>query len=748
MKIKSILIIAYTMVAFSAWAQQANITSKEAYLNHLEMLYEEGRHNYADIGNQVQLLRIIEAYQSALTQGQQDGTLTQHDIDSMLLLIKECKLLGDYHYLHTDNSTDSYAIAEAHYKNALAYAEDTAYRHYPDIYYYQFVLHQELGQLYYKQGRYDEAHRQMEAAKRRANYLADDDLLDFLAQSAMCKARVKKFDSALQEIELVIENYNNTDTERYGEAIRKKAKILMLQKENKGTGSVSPTDEAVKCYKEYYTLKKDDAMKRLGAMDPEEREQYWMRIRPFVVDCYRIEDADPGFLYDVTLFGKALLLEYARKGNPEFCTWKDVQKKLKTGESAVEFIQYEKKGEKRMAALVLKKKGEPQFVQIGSVESLLNEPLVDGGILYGAITLENHKMKNQLYNDSTVYVKIWTPDLLNAIGNDTEKLYFAPDGIFHILAIEYMIPDEPQLTSLKTENLYRLTSTRQLLAKDIKTRGQKMLLCGGISYSRKPTEPRQTAKTDFTNDEQAYLLVKELTKGLSPYQEIWSKLPGAQKEIDSIQAMYGTKRTTVLSGTEAAELKVANMMAEYPIVHLSTHGYFGGTVPVGTDILPANYDGSLSDNLIVLSGANVSLRNDDFDGSQHDGMFSAREIMQMDYSRIELIVLSACQTGLGYVTDDGIYGLQRGLKNAGVKGMIVSLWSVNDEATTRLMQSFYNHLQSEDAHTAFMHARQELITTSRKSEKFFDPVKMKTVDSPFDYNEPCYYDAFILIDVK
>ncbi len=763
MRIRNLFVIITIMVVQTSWAQP-NISSRKAYLNHLEMLYEEARHNYADIGNKVQLKRIIDAYDTAIEQGIQDGILTQHDIDSLLLDIKREKLWGDYCYLgalsqHEIDSMllniekavslagkidhnyfpnsyigqDTHDEAEKHFKKALAYAEDTANARHRDIFYYQFVLHEELGQLYYKQERYEEAYNEMKAAQKRSSYLANDDLLDFISQLAMCEARMGEYKGALDNIDFVINQYQGKKTERYGEALRKKAKILMLQKENAGTGMVAPDDEALKCYKESYTLKKADAIERLGSMNAEDREQYWMHIRPFVVDCYRTEGADPAFLYDVTLFGKALLLEYARHGKPTFYTWKQIQKKLKKDECAVEFIQYEKKGEKRMGALVLKKKGEPQFVSLGNVDDLLHSSLDDGGNVYMGIASDNISLINRLYSDSTIFDQVWTPDLLNAIGKDTRKLYFAPDGIFHILAIEYMIPDKPQLTSLKAENLYRLTSTRQLLAQDIKTRGQRMLLCGGINYSEPPTAANIDATSDFTNDEQAFLFIKELTKGITISDTVWSKLNGAQMEVDSIEAIYGTKKTTKVIGTEAAELKVANMMAEYPIVHLSTHGHFGGTTSLGTDILPANYDASLSQNLVALSGADFALHAEDFDGSQHDGMLSAREIMQMDYSRIELIVLSACQTGLGYITDDGVYGLQRGLKNAGVKGMVMSLWSVSDESTTLLMQSFYNHLQKEDAHTAFMHARQELIDKYKNEYGIYFPY---------------FYNAFILIDVK
>lgn len=727
----TILIAATTQFAL---AQQPNTTSKDTYFNQLESLFEEGRHYYAEIGNKVQLRRVIEACNTVIEQGENDGLLTDEEVQRMLLVPRYHKLIGDYYYLNADENKESFGQAEEHFKTAIQQVEDPSNDNIQLAYYYRFVLHLELAQLYYKQERYKEAYVEMEKAEKYSSHLSEDVLLDFISQKAICKARIGQFKDAIDDINMVIDNYSDKKSESYGEAQRKKAKILMLQKENGGTGMADPTDDALKCYKEYFTLKRDDAIEHLGSMNSEDREQYWMRIRSFVVDCYRTEGADPAFLYDVTLFSKALLLEYAQSGKPKFYTWKQVQRKLKRNECAIEFVQYEKLGKKQMGALVLRKDNEPRFVKIGASEDLLNQPIEEGNNIYGAITFENYKLKNQLYSDSTLFTKIWTPDLLKAIGHDTRKLYFAPDGLFHVLAIEYMMPNAPKLTSLKTENIYRLTSTRQLLTKSIKTRRQKMLLCGGINYSQTPTESSNTSATDFKNDEQAYWLVKDLTKDLSPFQVLWCPLKGAKREIDSIRAIYGDKRTTTLTETEANELDAANLMSQYPIVHLSTHGYFGGTAPIGTDLIPASYDESLSENLIVLSGANYTLRSTDFDGSQHDGMFSAREIMQMDYSRIELIVLSACQTGLGYITDDGVYGLQRGLKNAGVKGMVLSLWSVNDAATTLLMQSFYTHLQDEDAHTAFMHARQDLVNTSSQGTD--------------DFNHPCFYDAFILIDVK
>ena len=199
--------------------------------------------------------------------------------------------------------------------------------------------------------------------------------------------------------------------------------------------------------------------------------------------------------------------------------------------------------------------------------------------------------------------------------------------------------------------------------------------------------------------------------------------------------------------TEVTEEQTVRMATQFPYVHVATHGYFIGTMTEGTDLKPASYDESMSQNGLILAGANASMAADAFDPSGHDGILSAREISQLDLSNIRLIVLSACQSGEGYMTDDGVYGLQRGLKNAGVNAMVVSLWSVDDEATSILMQSFYSHLKTDDIHTAFHKARKELIATGKESSRKFDSKHMKVTHSEPSFDQPEYYNAFILIDI-
>lgn len=734
----------FCFATVSMMAQGVSVSYKKETIAHLEMLLEEGRKSYVEVGNKAQVKRIIDAYEAAISQSDKEGILSQRDKDSLLLFVKCYKLYGDYHYLNSDEDPRSFALAEKCFKEASAFVEDPGHETWgKDVFYYRFVMREELAQLYYKQGRFTEAYVEMKEAEKwmHAALSSENDILDFVSQLAMCKARIGQFKEALNDIDLVINSYPDKKGEPYGEALRKKAKILMLQQESDDTGMANPTDEALKCYKEYFAMKKADAMQRLGEMSPENREQYWMRIRPFIVDCYRTETADPAFLYDVTLFGKSLLLEYAHSGKPQSFNWKQVQKKLQSNDCAVEFIQYEKYGKKQMGALVLKKKGEPQFVRISSVEGLENLSLTDGDYLYDAVTTDCPDMKNELYNDSTNFSLIWTPELLTAIGKETQRLFFAADGLFHELAIEYMLPKLPALTSLKTENLYRLTSTRQLLVEPSKKRSRKVLLCGGIDFFKASQTADDGNEAQFTNDEQAYWHLKSM-------EFRFGNLPGTKTEIEGIRNEYDSSLIVFLTDTLATETRVACMIGQYPIVHMATHGFYLGETPEGTDLLPASYDESLSQSGIVFAGTTSALYRSDFDATQHDGILSAREIVQMDFSGVDLIVLSACQTAQGYMTDDGIYGLQRSLKNAGVKTMILSLWSVDDDATSLLMQAFYKYLKTEDIHTAFLHAREELINSYREPAEQFDPSLLVTELTEPNYGLPEYYNAFILIDVK
>jgi CHAT domain-containing protein/tetratricopeptide (TPR) repeat protein len=173
-----------------------------------------------------------------------------------------------------------------------------------------------------------------------------------------------------------------------------------------------------------------------------------------------------------------------------------------------------------------------------------------------------------------------------------------------------------------------------------------------------------------------------------------SPLPGAQREAEAIS---GFLQTPALLGSEATKTAVQQRIAGADVIHLATHGLleYGDPQQTGTRDLPG---------AIALAP-----------GGGDDGLLTAAEILQMDL-QADLAVLSACDTGQGRITGDGVVGLSRAFVAAGVPSIIVSLWAVDDEATADLMVAFYDHWQQSGDKAQAL--RQAMLTTM---EQYPDP---------------------------
>lgn len=689
-------------VAINAIAQVPANAPNDEFLAYTERLFKAGNDCYVDLGNKFELNRIIEAYQTALDERREAGLLTQQTEDSLTYL-QLYKLLGDYHYLNSDEDENSYAEAERYFRESMDFAKES--KGYQTAYHDQYILHRELGQLYYKWEKYQDAYDEMqEALEEVSKYYSpyDDEVLDQIGQLAICHARIaqseEEFDEAIEEIEFVIEEYRNTSNVSYGEALRKKGKILMLKQEALKT---SDAGNALKCYKEYFEMKRADALARFEEMNTEEREQYWMRIRPFVVDCYRLEGADAAFLYDVALFSKGLLMELDHGGAERFDNrWQDVQKHLQKKECAIEFVQYEKYGTQHMGALVLHKNGEPQFVAMADPDAVMSFKV-------GSYTVEKRLTHihsktdkqhiNNLYTNEDLAKLLWNDDLVNAIGN-ARDVWFSADGYIHRMAIEYMLPKK-----VSKYRCHRLTSTRMLLQPRKAHISGNALIIGGVDYSA------DAYADDNANDSIAYEYLKR-------NKIRFTYLSNSKPEVETIYNCRQNEGDILFVETEATEQAFKEMSSDYSIVFISTHGlFFAATVPLGTDLKPCMADNSLSESILALSGSNRSLYDVDYTNENTDGILSAKEISQLDLSNVDLVMLSCCESGLGFVTSDGVYGIQRGFKNAGVKAIIASLWDVDDETGAMFMIELNRKIsKGATLYDAFQSARHKL----RKYEKW------------------------------
>ncbi|MCP4458165.1 MAG: CHAT domain-containing protein [Cytophagales bacterium] len=196
---------------------------------------------------------------------------------------------------------------------------------------------------------------------------------------------------------------------------------------------------------------------------------------------------------------------------------------------------------------------------------------------------------------------------------------------------------------------------------------------------------------------------------------MFSDLPGTEEEVKSIESVLTQNQWEVDAnyGAEASERKL-KAQTDPGILHIATHGFF---------LQQDNFDGvnSMIRSGIILSGVNKPNASSD-----DDGVLTAYEATNLKLDSTYLVVLSACETGLGEIKNgEGVYGLQRGFAVAGARYLLMSLWKVDDFATQVLIQDFYNNwLSGMEIHKAFANAQVAL----RKK-----------------HPHPFYWGAFILL---
>ena len=387
--------------------------------------------------------------------------------------------------------------------------------------------------------------------------------------------------------------------------------------------------------------------------------------------------------------------------------WQDVQKNLKRNDIAIEFANFYDRDTRQQVyvASVLKKGMKyPDFVKLDFSETDLSN----------------------CYTNSNLYNAIWRP--LEKYLKGVENVYFAPSGKFHTIAIEYLPDDSGDIFAQKY-NAYRLSSTRELALPHIINPNKNAAVYGGLVYD--------FGRGDWQDllDYQDEIAMETSFRDLPDVSEVQRAgitfLQGAKIESDEIVNIlrnnkYLVSQGTGVLGTETSFKKLSGSGVK--ILHIATHGFYEpeNKEQKTTNFLMTNdksnkEDNSLSRSGLFLAGASSALDPDkrkDIPEGVDDGILTAKEISRLDFKGLDLVVLSACQTGLGEVTSEGVFGLQRGFKKAGAQTIVMSLWSVDDNATKDLMTEFYKNLVSgKTKREAFISAQDFL------RNKYQDPRK-------------------------
>lgn len=390
--------------------------------------------------------------------------------------------------------------------------------------------------------------------------------------------------------------------------------------------------------------------------------------------------------------------------------WKDVQKALNPGEAVIEFVRFENLDRKSVgdhfyAALVLK----PDLTTPKTIR-LFEEAALDSLMKSNEGRKANYV--NQLYTLSdrgasaleperrSLYEIIWKP--LERELSDVKSIFFSPSGLLHRISFA-AIPVSDTETLADRYQLFQMTSSRQKVVIDQwNFKHNNAILLGGINYEPDSTEvmtgsmlaSRSKSDVEFNG-------AQGTTRGGS-----WNYLSGTEREVNAIEKMMRAYsiQPTLVKGSAATEELFKNFgtggQLSPRVIHLATHGYFfpdpkgkvgSSQSPVGSQesVFKISDHPMLRSGLIMAGGNAAWQGKQTFDGRE-DGILTAYEISQMNLSNTELVVLSACETGLGDIQgNEGVYGLQRAFKIAGVKYLIMSLWQVPDKQTSMLMTTFY-----------------------------------------------------------
>lgn len=429
--------------------------------------------------------------------------------------------------------------------------------------------------------------------------------------------------------------------------------------------------------------------------------------------------------YDVDLTNKDANIEYSKIAFvDDFLSflnidWYDVQISVTQIDVAIEFVKSSM--DDNYYCLILRQLDSvPIVIKLATsaeLESLIN---IDPKIDY-SITI-NKKGYELIWNKLEPYL------------GDVENIFFSPAGLLHQMNIE-VFQDANGKRANEKWNLHRVSSTRELCMEKPEIELSSAALYGNLTYEMDSTA--MVAQSRAYRRADSYTPTRGFVKD-STMRAGWGKLPATKSEILNIQsAMQANSiETTVYTLDEGTEESFKALSGKKtPIIHIATHGFFYKNEGITnkkffeTLTMTQNYnqhDNSLKRSGLILAGAQKAWLGEPIPNDVEDGILLAEEIATMDLTGTDLVVLSACETGLGEITSEGVFGLQRAFKKAGVQTLIMSLWRVDDEATSLFMKTFYKEwLGGKSKYDAFV-ATQTFMQSQ--------------------YADPYYWAGFIMLD--
>lgn len=373
--------------------------------------------------------------------------------------------------------------------------------------------------------------------------------------------------------------------------------------------------------------------------------------------------------------------------------WTDVQKSLKADEAAVEIVSVvcdrpEGADSAYYALIIRSDLKQPDVVRLASLRDAEGKPF------------KFYRNSIKLLQQDVASYAIYFRELEKHL-NGIHTVYCSADGIYHQVNLATLFNPETKKYVADEKLIRAVPSTAWIVQKE-----RKDSRLTQSTFFAHPTYGEATASTKA-----------DLTRSLD--LDNISDLPGTEIELNELTTLMKENniKFAAFDGATATEEAIKKIQSPQ-VLHIATHGFF----------LPQSQAKDKFENPLLRSGlllAGCQKKLQVADNSREDGVLTAFEASTLPLYRTSLVVMSACETGLGEVKNgEGVYGLQRAFFMAGAEQLLMSLWKVDDQATQQFMVSFYKEwIGSQNISKAFRQAQQK--------------VKEK-------YPEPFYWGAFVL----
>jgi len=362
--------------------------------------------------------------------------------------------------------------------------------------------------------------------------------------------------------------------------------------------------------------------------------------------------------------------------------------------------------------------GKLNYVNLGPLEPI-KEKVME---LREVIQDEESEDEDVKMTANEAWGMTWEP-LTEFIG-ETESIFLIPDSVLNVMPFD-VLTDENESYLIESYNLRLIGSARDLVLDAPEDATGQVMIMAGPDYDSDKIKNTAAVKKVLTRKRSAGVS-RGMRMGSGLRGLNFDPLPGAEKEGHVIEGVSVTRERNANTFYQiiAEEQRLREIKDPPEVLHIATHGFFlkeeenlakrilgmqrGSTRP-----LPPPGDNPLLRAGLAFAGLNSNASLLGEIDTDNDGVLTAMEILSLNLLGTKLVVLSACETGLGEIHEgEGVYGLRRSFQEAGVNSVINSFWEVSDAGTQELMSQFYDKfLGGMPAREAMREARLEMITS-------------------------------------